>query len=255
MQRLEGRVALVTGGSSGIGNEIAAAFGREGASVVIADIRREPKLATEKSVFEKLDREGGAYRYVEADVSDAADAEHAVETAVDTFGGLDILVNNAGIYYRNKIHDLSPDEWDATLDVNLRGTYLMTRAAIPHLRQSEHASVINLSSIVGLVGDRDSAAYAASKGGVTNLTRQVALDYAADEINVNAIAPGVIETAQNAEWRENHPDIAEAAREATPWPRVGSPEDVAPAAVFLASDASEFMTGSILTVDGGWTAK
>lgn len=254
MQRLEGRVALVTGASSGIGNAVASAFAREGADIVVADIRREPKLDETTPVFEKLDDAGADSRFVETDVSDQSDAEAAVEAAVEEFGGLDVLVNNAGIYYQHEMDETPTEEWDATIDVNLRGTFLMSKAALPALRESENAKVINLSSILGLVGAEASTAYCASKGGVSNFTRAMALDYAPEEINVNALAPGVITTAQNVEWRENDPELVEEWEEKTPWPRFGTPEDVADAAVFLASDESDFVTGHVLSVDGGWTA-
>jgi NAD(P)-dependent dehydrogenase (short-subunit alcohol dehydrogenase family) len=255
MQRLTDRVALVTGASSGIGNAIATAFAREGATVVVADVRREPRLDEETPVFDRLDAAGAEYAFVETDVSREADAEAAVEAAVREFGGLDVLVNNAGIYRRYMAHETPPEEWDAMLGVNLRGTYLVTRAAIPHLRESEHANVINLSSEAGLVGIEASAAYCSSKGGITNLTRQLAVDYGPEEINVNALAPGLTKTAQNAEFREENPEEVERLRRETPLPRFGEPEDVAGAAVFLASDESEFITGQILSVDGGITAK
>lgn len=254
MGRLEDCVALVTGASSGIGNAIAAAFAAEGADVVVADVRREPKLDGTTPVFEKLNATGAESLFVETDVSDEADAEAAVDAAVEEFGGLDVLVNNAGIYYQHETHETPIEDWDATLDVNLRGTFLMSRAALPALRESDHASIINLSSILGLVGAEESSAYCASKGGVSNFTRSMALDYAEEEINVNALAPGVITTAQNAEWRESDPELVEEWEAKTPWPRFGTPEDVADAAIFLASDESEFVTGHVLSVDGGWTA-
>jgi NAD(P)-dependent dehydrogenase (short-subunit alcohol dehydrogenase family) len=255
MQRLNGRVALVTGASSGIGNAIAAAFGREGASVVVADIRREPKLDETTSVFEKLDDAGADSHYVEMDITEESQVEAGIEEAIAEFGGLDILVNNAGIYYQYEAHETPTDDWDAMMDVNLRGTFLASKAAVPALKESDHAKIVNISSINGLVGTEDSAGYSASKGGVSNFTRAMALDYADDEINVNALAPGIITTAQNAEWRETDPELVEEWQEKTPWPRFGSPEDVADAAVFLASDESDFITGDVLSVDGGWTAQ
>lgn len=255
MNRLSDRVALVTGASSGIGNAIAAAFGHEGASVVVADVRREPKLDGERSVFGKLDDADAESRYVETDVTDEEDVQAAVETAVTEFGGLDILVNNAGIYYQYEAHETPTEAFDEIQAVNLRGTFLCSKAAVPALRDSVNPKIINLSSILGLVGDGKSAAYCASKGGVSNLTRGMALDYADDEINVNALAPGIIKTAQNAEWRENDPELLADWERRTPWPRFGDPEDVADAAVFLASDRSDFVTGHVLSVDGGWTAQ
>jgi len=254
MDRLVDRVALVTGASSGIGNAIAARFAREGARVVVADVRRQPKLDAETPVFEKLDDAGADYTFIEMDVSREADVAKAVETAVETFGGLDVLVNNAGIYPRNMAHETPSEEWDQVLDVNLRGAFLMVREALPHLRKSDHGKIINLSSEAGLVGIEDSAAYCTSKGGLTNFTRQLAVDYGSDEINVNGLAPSLTKTAQNADFREQNQADVEALRRRIPLPRFGEPEDVAKAAVFLASDESDYITGQILSVDGGITA-
>lgn len=254
-QRLEGRTALITGASSGIGNAIAAAFGREGANVVVADIRREPKLDDERSVFDKLDDVGAEATFIETDVTDDADIDAAIQTAVDNYGGLDILVNNAGIYYQYQAHETPDDAWDDIVDVNLSGVFKMSREALPELKDSNQAKIINLSSIYGLVGGENSAAYCASKGGVSNLTRQMALDYAEEKINVNALAPGIIKTAQNQEWRDTDEELVENWQRDTPWPDFGEPEHVADAAVFLASDESEFITGHVLSVDGGWTAR
>ncbi|WP_299232928.1 SDR family NAD(P)-dependent oxidoreductase [Natronomonas sp.] len=254
-ERLAGRTALVTGASSGIGNAIAAAFGREGANVAVADIRREPKLDDERSVFDRLSAVDAESHFVETDVSDDGSVEAAIESTVDRFGGLDVLVNNAGIYYQNRAHETPTEEYDEILDVNLRGVFLSSKAAVPALKRSDNGKIINLASIYGLVGGENSAAYCASKGGVANLTRQMALDYAEDEININALAPGIIKTAQNVEWRENNEEILEAWHRDTPWPRFGEPDDVADAALFLASDESDFVTGTVLSVDGGWTAR
>jgi NAD(P)-dependent dehydrogenase (short-subunit alcohol dehydrogenase family) len=254
MSRLDDRVALVTGASSGIGNAIATKFGAEGASVVVTDVRRNSKLDEERSVFEKLDAADADYAFVETDVSDLKQVEQAIETAVVEFGDLDVLVNNAGIYFQHQAHETPLDEWEQTMDVNAKGLFLCSRAAIPHLRETK-GKIINLASIHGLFGAADSAAYCASKGAVANLTRQMALDYADDEINVNALAPGIIETAMNAEWRDSDPEFRAAWERQTPWPRFGSPEDIADAALFLAGDESDFVTGTVLTVDGGWTAR
>lgn len=255
MDRLDNCTALITGASSGIGNAIAARFAREGANVVVADIRREPKLDDERSVFDKFEETAADSLFVETDVSDEEDIRAAVDAAVEEFDMLDILVNNAGIYYQHQAHETPISEWKEIIDVNLRGVFLVSKAAIPALRESENAKIINLASIFGLVGGADSAAYCASKGGVANLTRQMAIDYAEDEINVNALAPGVTRTAQNVEWRRNNPEIVAAWEDSTPWPRFGEPEDIADAALFLASDESDFVTGHVLSVDGGWTAR
>lgn len=248
---LDDRVALVTGASSGIGNAIATTFGQNGASVVVADIRRTPKLDEERPVLEALEAAGADHLFIETDVSDPAAVGRAVDKTVETFDGLDILVNNAGVFRQYMAHETPIEEWDHMLDVNLRGTLLCCRAALPHLRESNSGKIINLSSVSGLQGSKNSAAYCASKGGITNLTRQLAVDYATDEINVNAIAPGVIETAQNAEWRETDDEQVDRWKRETPWPRFGKPEDIADAALFLASDRTDFITGHILVVDGG----
>ncbi|MFO7927654.1 MAG: SDR family NAD(P)-dependent oxidoreductase [Halobacteriota archaeon] len=248
---LDGRVAFVTGGSSGIGNAITATLGRSGAAVVVADVRREPKLDDERSVFDALDEAGVDHLFVETDVSDPDAVEEAISETVETFGGLDILVNNAGVFSQYMAHETPIEAWDTMLDVNLRGTFLCCREAIPHLRESDNGKIVNLSSVSGLKGSNNSAAYCASKGGITNLTRQLAVDYAADEINVNAIAPGVIETAQNAHWRATDDEQVRRWEQETPWPRFGKPQDVGDAALFLASDRSDFVTGHILVVDGG----
>ena len=251
---LNEQVVVITGASTGIGRATAQAFARQGASVVIADVRREPKLEDEASVFDRLDAVDADYEFVEMDVTDGDEIVDALETAEEAFGGLDILVNNAGIYFQNQAHETPVDEYDAIMDVNLRGVFLASKHALESLKSSDHGKIINLSSIYGLVGGQNSAAYCASKGGVSNLTRQLALDYASDEINVNALAPGIIETAQNAEWRETDEELLADWQASTPWPRFGTPEDVADAALFLAGDESEFVTGHILRVDGGWTA-
>ncbi len=254
MTRLAESVALVTGASSGIGNAIAATFGREGANVVLADVRRDPKLDDEESVFDRLDAVDAEYTFVETDVTDEEQVENAVDTAVSEFGGLNVLVNNAGIYYQAPAGEAPMDDYDAIMDVNVRGVFLCSKHALPHLR-ARKGKIVNLASIYGLVGGGQSAAYCASKGAVANLTRQMALDYAADEVNVNALAPGIIETAQNAEWRETDPVLLEDWQRRTPWPRFGKPDDVANAALFLASPDSDFVTGTVLSIDGGWTAQ
>jgi NAD(P)-dependent dehydrogenase (short-subunit alcohol dehydrogenase family) len=254
MARLAESVALVTGASSGIGNAITATFGREGAKLVLADVRRDPKLEDEESVFDRLDAAGAEYVFVETDVTSEDDVQTAVDTAVSEFGGLDVLVNNAGIYLQAPAAEAPMDDYDAIMDVNVRGVFLCSKHALPHLRERK-GRIINLASIYGLVGGGQSAAYCASKGAVANLTRQMALDYADSEVNVNALAPGIIETAQNAEWRETDPVLLEDWQRRTPWPRFGKPQDVANAALFLASAESDFVTGTVLSVDGGWTAQ
>jgi NAD(P)-dependent dehydrogenase (short-subunit alcohol dehydrogenase family) len=254
MTRLAESVALVTGASSGIGNAIATTFGREGAKVVLVDVRRDPKLEDEVSVVDQLDAVDAEYIFVETDVTDEAEVKEAIDAAVAEFGGLDVLVNNAGIYYQAPADEAPMDDYDAIMDVNVRGVFLCSKHALPHLRERQ-GKIINLASIYGLVGGGQSAAYCASKGAVANLTRQMALDYADDEVNVNALAPGIIETAQNAEWRETDPVLLEDWQRRTPWPRFGKPQDVANAALFLASAESDFVTGTVLSVDGGWTAQ
>lgn len=252
--RLENKVAIVTGGASGIGREIAIKFSEEGAKVVIADLREEP-LAEEKPTLEVIKENGGEAIFVNTDVSSEEDVDKMFINTIEEFGDVDILVNNAGIYSSRKLHELDKEGWEKTMQVNLTGVFNCSKKVIDYFMNEEKSGkIINISSIAGLVGYAESPAYCASKGAVTNLTRELALDYAPHRINVNAICPGVIKTSMTEEFRED-PERKSFLEENTPYPRLGTPEDIANAALFLASSESDFVNGENLVVDGGWMVK
>ena len=253
MTRLAGKVGIVTGGGSGIGRAIALALAREGAKVALLG-RHKDKL--DQSADEIRNANGEAIA-VTADITKPADTKAAVEQVEQRFGKLDILVNNAGALSVSTIETVSEDEWDRIINTNLKGPFLMSRAALPAMRRSGGGSIVNIGSVLGLVAVKDRAAYCASKGGVTLLTKAMALDHAHEHIRVNCICPSVVETdlirdlfAKSEEGRQ-----AKQARIGTiPMGRFGQPQDVAGLAVFLASDESSWMTGTAIPLDGGLTA-
>lgn len=252
--RLQGKVALITGGSSGIGEATARLFAREGAKVVIADTQVEKG----QQVASAIRAEGGEAAFVQADVSLDADAKQMVGFTVARHGRLDVLFNNAGIESPKPEVETSESEWDRVMAVNAKGVFLGTKHAIEAMRRSGGGSIINTSSIFGLVGSPGFAAYHASKGAVRLFTKSTALAHAKDNIRANSIHPGVIETPMLAEVIASEPD-AEAARtewmKGEPLGRFGRPEDIAFGALYLASDESSFVTGTELVIDGGWTAQ
>ena len=254
---LEGRVALVTGASSGIGRAIARRLAVDGAGVVLADLRQQPRDGAHEegghqSTADLIQASGGAAIFLETDVSRVSDMERAAAVAVEEWGALDIMVNNAGIWHgHRKILEETEAEFDSTIAVNLKGVWLGCRAAIGKMvRAGTGGSIINIASIAGMVGLAAEPAYSASKGGVIALTRQLAIDHAEQRIRVNAIAPGFVETALSRSVMGENPE-----HDLTPWPRLGTVSDVASAVAFLASDESEWMTGSILVSDGGYSAR
>ena len=252
--KLDGRVALVTGASSGIGRGIAIAFAEEGASVLVADIQEVPRSGETESTVEAITTAGGTAKFHQTDVTDDDSVAAAVSTAVDSFGGLDILVNAAGDTSNNPLHEVTDEEWDRVFDVNVTGIRRCITHAIPHLRESEYGRIINISSQRGLRGGAspEKATYVASKGAVTNLTRQLALDYGPEGIAVNAICPGPVESGMTpVETEEQREQLLEGIL--TPF--VGTPEDIAPAAVLLASDGGRFIHGENLVIDGGYLVK
>lgn len=251
--RLENKVAIVTGASSGIGRAIATKFAEEGAKVVIADIREEPREGGTPT-HEKIQNQDGEASFVETDVSESVSVKETVERTVDEFGKIDILVNNAGIFVQKPVHESKGEDWDKVINVDMKGVYLCSKHVIKHMLENGiQGKIINIASIAGLVGWEASAAYSAAKGAVSNLTREMALDYAPKKINVNAICPGVIKTQMTAKFRED-PEMKKMMEQSTPYPRLGEPEDIANAAVFLASEESDFVNGHNLAVDGGWLA-
>ena len=245
--RLTGKVAIVTGGGSGIGKGIAQAFVREGANVMIVGRHRE-KLGLAAAEI------GAGCLPIAADISKAADVEKLVAAAIEQFKSITILVNNAGVLLPGTAESLSTEDFDQTFAVNVRGLWLLSRAVLPHMRAASGGSIINIGSVLGLLGARNRVAYAASKGAVLAMTRAMALDHAAEDIRVNCICPGIVETDLVA--RFNLDDNARRQRVAMhPSGRFGQPEDIAGAAVYLASDESRWTTGTAITVDGGYSAQ
>ncbi len=243
---LSGRVALVTGAGRGLGRAIAASLASAGAQVACVDI--DPALLAETA--DLLRAGGGQAEPIPCDVTDSARVSEVVDQVVKQMGRLDILVNNAGITRDGMIMRMSDDQWDTVLAINLRGTFLFTRAATRPMLKARGGRIINIASVSGLMGNPGQANYSASKAGVIGLTRTVARELASRSITVNAIAPGFIATDMTAKLGE---DILAQVRGEIPLGRLGDPQDVADAVLYLASDAAGFITGHVLTVDGGLT--
>jgi NAD(P)-dependent dehydrogenase (short-subunit alcohol dehydrogenase family) len=247
--RLKGKAAIVTGGGMGIGRAIAETFARAGARVIVADIDREAGSAT----VETITAGGGEACLVRADVSKPEDAQGMVDAALASFGRLDILVNSAGIYARGDVVSTPLETWDQLLSINLTGVFLCCKAAIPVMKRAGGGVIINISSSVGWHDAAPGiAAYAASKFGVTGLTKAMACDHLPDNIRVNCICPGPTDTPLLQASRT--PLELQAFAEAQPIGRLASPEEIAAAALFLASDEASFVTGIAFPVDGGQTA-
>ena len=254
MIRLAGKVALITGGGTGIGKAVALAFVREGAKIAVAG-RRVEKL---QEVVGEIKAKGGDGIAIACDVARAADAETAVKRAVERFGLLNVLVNNAGIVSATTVETIKEEEWDQLMSINLKGPFLMSRAALPAFRSAGGGAIVNVGSVLGLTAVKDRAAYCASKGGVTMLTKAMAVDHAQDKIRVNCICPALVETEMVRGVFGASPQ-GQAMREsrvaAIPIGRIGRPEDVAELAVFLASEESSWLTGAAIPLDGGISAR
>lgn len=254
--RLQGKIALVTGAGSGIGRATATLFAKEGAMVCVADVNDESSKQTADSIVAA----GGEAAHYSGDVSVDADAQRMVADAVDAFGGLHVLVNSAGINDRQLPDTMSHDEiWDRVMGVNLRGTFLMCWHAVPAMLQGDGGAIVNLSSVMGLVGSELSgakgfSAYVPSKGGVVQLTKNLAIEHARNNLRVNCICPGYIHTSLTGPLEANR-ELYEAIRKRHPMQRFGEPEEIAKAALFLASDEASFVTGITMPVDGGYTAQ
>ena len=250
-EELRGKSALVTGAGSGIGRAIALRFAAEGATVALAGRTRETLEASARAI-------GAAALPVTLDVTDPESVAAGVLAVSQRLGPVDILVNNAGIGTTKSVVDVEPEEWERVFAVNVRGVYLCTRAVLPGMLERGSGTIVNIASALGLVGVPGRAAYAASKGAVIALTKQVAVEYAAQGIRCNCICPGTV----NTEWVDrllaaaDNPDAARRALEDRhPQRRLGTPEQVAAAALYLASDAAAFVTGSALVMDGGQSAR
>jgi len=250
---LQDKVALITGGNSGIGRAIADLFAAEGARVVIA-ARDE---ARGHETVEAIVKSGGQAIFVPCDVRQAEDCQKAVERTIEAFGQLHILVNNAGIVYRATVVNTTEEQWDDTMDTNVKGAYLMSKHAIPWMMRNGGGVIVNIASYYGLVGGKEAAAYCASKGAMVLLTKAMALDHAAQNIRVNCICPGSVDTPmldQEMEELGGVEKLRPLFEAKHPLGRICSPAEVAQAALFLASDGSAFVTGSSLVIDGGLTA-
>jgi NAD(P)-dependent dehydrogenase (short-subunit alcohol dehydrogenase family) len=251
--RLQGKVALITGGNSGSGKATALLFAREGAGVAITG--RDPGRGRE--TVQEIEHAGGKASFVACDVRSAEQCRHTVEQVLRTFGRLDILFNNAGVFYPHTALDCSEEEWDLQLDINLKGTFLMSKFALPPMIAQRAGVIINNSSGWGLVGGDAAVAYCASKGGVVLLTKAMAVDHGRQGIRVNCICPGDVDTPmlpedaklRGMQWQDYLAGCAN-----RPMGRIGTAEEIARSVLFLASDDSSFMTGAALVVDGGGTA-
>jgi NAD(P)-dependent dehydrogenase (short-subunit alcohol dehydrogenase family) len=251
--RLANKVALITGGTSGIGDATAILFAREGASVALSGRNQERGQQVRDTIL----RNGGKAIFIKADVRQAEDCRRAVDETLSAFGQLDILFNNAGVFYAHTVIDCSEKEWDEQLDVNLKGTFLMSQFALPEMIRRGSGVIINNSSGWGIAGGDSAVAYCASKGGIVLLTKAMAIDHGRQGIRVNCICPGDVDTPmlpadarmRGLKWQDYLAGCAN-----RPLGRIGTPDEIAKAVLFLASDDSSFMTGAALVVDGGGTA-
>ena len=254
---LHGKIAIITGASSGIGRAMARKFAAEGARVVIADIVPEPLEGGEATLAE-IERDGFEATFLRTDVSKRDEVDALVGGTVERFGRLDVMVNNAAIYSGTPLLDTTEAQWQRVLEVNLTGMFHGCKRAVEQMLKQEprgevRGRLINLGSQQGIVTAPRDTPYGVSKAGAIYLTKQIAVDYAAEGIVCNCISPGKIVTGQPGLPMD--PALLENARRRTPWPRLGRPEDIANAAVFLASDLATYITGANLVVDGGWLAR
>jgi len=256
MKRLNGKICIVTGGAHGIGRETCLRLAEEGASVAITDIANDEG----QRLRQEIAAQGGTAEYWHLDVTDAGAVEEVFGSIADRLGGIDVVVNNAGISGINKpTHEIEAEDWQKVIDVNVNGVFYCTKAAVPHLQKAGGGSIVNLSSIYGLVGAPDLPPYHASKGAVRLMTKTDALLYAKKGIRVNSVHPGFIWTPLVRELAEESQEGVDAFRKALddlhPIGHVGDPEDIAAGIAYLASEDAKFVTGSELVIDGGYTAK
>ncbi len=248
--RLQNKVALITGASKGIGAAQALMFAKEGAKIGVADILEEDGQKLASQVIEN----GGEAIFIKLDVTSDPDWQYAINSIDKQFGKLNVLINNAAIYMRGIVEETTPEEWDLIMDINAKGPFLGTRAAIPAMRKSGGGSIVNIASFNSLVGTSTSSAYNASKAAVRLLTKSTAVQYAKESIRANSIHPGPIQTTMFTSGFPD-PESIEQRRASVPLGRIGTVSDVAYGSLFLASDESSYVTGSDLVIDGGWTAQ
>ena len=253
MAALSGQVALITGTGSGVGRATAALFAKEGAKVVVVDLNQ---TAGEKTVAQ-INIDGGTALFQQADVAKSADAQRMVQQTIDTYGRLDILHNNAGVVAVKFLEDMSEEEWDWLMGVNLKAIFLAIKYAVPHMKALGSGCIINTGSTSSFEGQYMTPAYCASKGGVVQLSKTLALDYAQYKIRVNAVCPGTVDTPLVRHHLENSTDPVRAEaieKQLIPLKRFLQPEEIAHAALYLASDQASGVTGSALVIDGGTLA-
>jgi len=249
MEGISDATAIVTGGSTGIGRAAAVRYAEEGANVVVADVNAEDAERT----VELVEEAGADATFVETDVSEPDDVEAMVESAVDTYGGLDYAFNNAGIEGDEAPAGEHPlENFERVIDVNLKGVYLGMRYEIPAMLEDGGGAIVNTSSIAGLVGFPGLSPYVASKHGVIGLTKTAAAEYGGEDVRINAISPGVIETPMVERTADANPETIEQTKAATPMGRLGEPAEIGDAAVWLCSDDATFVTGETLVIDGGY---
>jgi 2-keto-3-deoxy-L-fuconate dehydrogenase len=258
MMRLDGKVALVTGAGSGIGEAIARLYASQGAQVLVSDMRGDTAEAVSASIRE----DGGAAHAWQLDVTDEAQVRTAMQQFAATYGRVDILVNNAGVSHVGNLLETSAEEWERVMRVNAFGVFLCAREAVRQMLAQEPAGgvIVNIASAAGLIGVERRLPYSTSKGAVISMTRAIAIDYVAQGIRCNAICPGTVDTpfvagylARNFPGREE--EVRQQLHARQPLGRMGRPDEIAYAALYLASDEASFVTGSMLVIDGGWTAK
>lgn len=246
----EGKVAIITGGSFGIGRATCVAFAKRGAKVVIAD------WIEDQETLNLIQAAGGDAIFVKCDVSSEEDVKNLVEKTINTFGRLDFAFNNAGIEgHKAPVHECTTENWDKTIGINLKGVWLCMKYQIPHMLKTGKGSIVNCASVAGLVGFSGIPAYVASKHGVVGLSKNAALDYAKTGLRVNAVCPGVIRTPMIDRFTGKDKEVEKAFESMEPVGRMGEPEEVAEAVVWLCSDGATFVTGQAIAVDGGWIAQ
>lgn len=246
MSRLATKVAIVTGAACGIGLGIAQLFIKEGAKVVFSDINTSGKAAA--------DTAGKNAIFIECDISNAESVKNLVAKTLDAFDTIDILINNAGILYQKPISETSNEEWNAVINTNLKGPFLLTREVLPIFEKHGKGKIVNIASIAGIIGYENLSAYCASKGGIIAMTRSLALEFAPKKINVNCICPGAIKTGMTKAIEENEMMLKQILM-SIPAGLMGDPIDIASAALYLASDESNYVTGASIVVDGGWSVR
>ncbi len=252
MKRLQDKIALVTGSGDGIGKAIAVLFAKEGARVVVTCRRENMGM----SVVREIEAAGGAAVYLPLDVAKEESCKSVVTAVVEKWGRIDILVNNAGTVGADKpTHEFEEKDWDKVFDIDVKGVFFMTKHCLPYMMEQKNGSIVNMSSIAGLIGADELPAYYAAKGAVTIMTKRDAVSYAPYHIRVNSLHPGTIMTPLMQDVVSQHPGYLEMDLKRYPMGRFGEPEDVAYAALFLASDEASFITGAQLAVDGGYTAQ